>query len=169
MSTVRMSHRLLLALTAALAIAPAMVADDGLAERNKTTARRIFEERLTQGSIAADAELFTADFQVHVGAVTAGLKEDQVSIQGWKTAIPDLKATVHDVVAEGDRVAVRWSAKGTNTGTGNGLPATGKPLEVGGFALFRMVDGRVAESWGMFDTMGLFRQLGLIENPLKRN
>ena len=168
MSTVRMSHRLLLALTAALVMAPAMAAD-GPAERNKTTARRIFEERLTQGSIAADAELFTADFQVHVGAVTAGLKEDQVSIQGWKAAIPDLKATVHDVIAEGDRVAVRWSARGTNTGTGNGLPATGKPLEVGGFALFRMVDGRVAESWGMFDTMGLFRQLGLIENPLKRN
>ena len=168
MSSVRISLRLLLALTAALAIAPATGADDH-GERNKTTARRIFEERLTQGSIAADAELFTADFQVHVGAATAGLKEDQVSIQGWKAAIPDLKATVHDVIAEGDRVAVRWSARGTNTGTGNGLPATGKPLEVGGFALFRMVDGRVAESWGMFDTMGLFRQLGLIENPLKRN
>jgi len=169
MSTARISLRLLVVLTVALACAPALIAADAPSERNKTTARRIFEERLTQGSIAADAELFTTDFQVHVGAVTAGLKQDQVSIQGWKAAIPDLEATVHDIVAEGDRVAVRWSAKGTNTGTGNGLPATGKPLEVGGFALFRMVDGRVAESWGMFDTMGLFRQLGLIENPLKRN
>lgn len=166
MRTTRIAPWLLLTAFAALAAAPA-AADDS--QRNKATARRVFEERLTQGNVSADTELFTADFQVHVGPVTAGLKEDQVAVQGWKAAIPDLKATVHDVIAEGDRVVVRWSAKGTNTGTGNGLPATGKSLEVGGFALFRMVDGRVAESWGMFDTMGLFRQLGLIENPLKRN
>jgi steroid delta-isomerase-like uncharacterized protein len=137
--------------------------------RNKAVAKRVFEERLTNGDTQRDHELFTPDFAVNMGPRKATLKQDQDSVIGWKAAFPDMSATVNDMVAEGDRVTVRWTVKGTNTGKGNGLPATGKKIEVGGFSLFRMVDGRIAESWGMFDTFGLFRQLGLTENPLAKS
>jgi steroid delta-isomerase-like uncharacterized protein len=139
------------------------------AARNKTVAKRVIEERLASGNTQLDHELFTPDFVVNMGPRKATLKQDQDSVSGWKAAFPDMSTTVNDVVAEGDRVVVRWTVRGTNTGKGNGLPATGKKIEVSGFSIFRMADGRIAESWGMFDTFGLFRQLGLTENPLGKS
>jgi steroid delta-isomerase-like uncharacterized protein len=65
------------------------------------------------------------------------------------------------VVAEGDLVAVRWTAGGTNTGVGHGLPATGKKAEISGITIFRVKDGKLAEEWGLIDTWGLLKQLGL--------
>ncbi|MDQ3282374.1 MAG: ester cyclase [Acidobacteriota bacterium] len=65
------------------------------------------------------------------------------------------------IVAERDLVAVRWTARGTNTGTGNGIPATGRKVEVSGTAIFRFVDGKIAEEWTSANTLGLMKQLGL--------
>jgi predicted ester cyclase len=76
--------------------------------------------------------------------------------------MPDLVVTVEQILGEGDLVAVRWTARGTNTGTGNGLQATGKRLEVGGTTIFRVVDGRIVEEWNSIDELGLMRQLGAI-------
>lgn len=76
-----------------------------------------------------------------------------------------MTGTVEDVVAEGDRVAVRLTARGTHTGPLLGLPPTGKSVSFGGMEVFRVADGLIVESWGQFDALGLLRQLGATPTP----
>jgi predicted ester cyclase len=73
--------------------------------------------------------------------------------------------TVDQMVAEGDLVAVRFSGRGTNTGSGNGLPATGNYAEGSGITIFRMMDEQIADEWSVTDELGLLRQLGLLPAP----
>jgi steroid delta-isomerase-like uncharacterized protein len=66
------------------------------------------------------------------------------------------------LIAEGDLVAIYWIARGTNTGTGNGLPATGKKAELAGITIWRIVDGKIKEEWSAFDELSMMQQLGLL-------
>jgi steroid delta-isomerase-like uncharacterized protein len=75
------------------------------------------------------------------------------------TAFPDLERTIEDLVAEGDKVVARWTAKGTNTGDFNGMPATGKYATSSGITIFRIADGRIVEEWSESDLLGLMQQL----------
>jgi steroid delta-isomerase-like uncharacterized protein len=75
------------------------------------------------------------------------------------TAFPDLERTVEDLVAEGDKVVARWTARGTNTGDFNGMPATGKVATSSGITIFRIADGRIVEEWSESDMLGLMQQL----------
>ena len=67
------------------------------------------------------------------------------------------------MIADGDLVAVYWIARGTNTGTGNGLPATGKKAEQSGITIWRIVNGKIKEEWSAFDQLSLMHQLGLLD------
>jgi predicted ester cyclase len=62
-------------------------------------------------------------------------------------AHPDLRFTIDDLVAEGDRVAIRWTLRSTNTGPMLGRPPTGQPVELAAIVIFRIVDGGIAERW----------------------
>ena len=84
---------------------------------------------------------------------------------GSRDAFPDLNITVDQQVAENDLVAVRWTARGTNTGSGNGIPATGRTVQINGTTLFRLDDGKIAEEWTCANSLGLMRQLGLLPPP----
>ena len=75
------------------------------------------------------------------------------------TAFPDLERNIEDLVAEGDKVVARWTAKGTNTGDFNGMPATGKYATSSGITIFRIADGRIVEEWSESDLLGLMQQL----------
>jgi steroid delta-isomerase-like uncharacterized protein len=77
-------------------------------------------------------------------------------------AFPDLHVTVEDVVAEGDKVVSRNSVTGTHQGDYMGLPATGRPVAYNEIFIFRFVDGRIAETWGVVDVLAQMRQLGVI-------
>ena len=77
-------------------------------------------------------------------------------------AFPDLHVTVEDVVAEGDKVVGRNSVTGTHQGEYMGLPATGKPVAYNEIFIFRFVDGRIAETWGVVDVVSQMRQLGML-------
>jgi len=83
-------------------------------------------------------------------------------------AFPDLHVTIHDMIAEGDSVAVRWSFSGTHTGDMPGeppIPATGKKIEVQAMAVHRVAGDKLAETWVNFDVMGMLMQLGVIPAP----
>ncbi len=127
-----------------IAPCPAACADDVLA-RNTATARRVFEEGLSQGKFDVP---YTDDFVGHGGSRKFTRADGLAEAKGWRQAFPDLKVTVDMTIAEGDLVCVRWTARGTNTGTGNGIPATGKRVETSGTAIFRFVDGKIAEEGG---------------------
>jgi len=112
------------------------------------------------------AEVYATDFVNHGVQSSVGLQEDQEALKGWRQAIPELKMTVVPTVVEGDLVTVVWTAEGTNTGESNGLPATGKKVRSRGTTLWRIVNGKIREEWGEFDTLRLWKQLGLVPAQL---
>lgn len=131
-------------------------------ELNKSITRRVYEEGLNQGRFEVP---YSADFVGHGGRRTFTHADGMAEARGWREAFPDLKITIDKQVAEGDLVAVRWTARGTNTGAGNGIPATGRAVQMSGTTLFRMEDGRIAEEWTCADSLGLMKQLGLQATP----
>lgn len=131
-------------------------------ELNKSLARRVYEEGLNQGRFEVP---YASDFVGHGGPRTFTHDEGMAEARGWRSAFPDLHMRVDRMLAERDLVAVRWTATGTNTGTGNGIPATGRAVEINGTTLFRMADGRIAEEWTCANSLGLMRQLGMLPAP----
>jgi steroid delta-isomerase-like uncharacterized protein len=78
------------------------------------------------------------------------------------TASADLRHTIEDMVAEGDKVATRMTSRGTHTGDFRGIAPTGKQFTVTGMDLFRIADGKIAEQWTNLDTLGVLQQLGVL-------
>jgi steroid delta-isomerase-like uncharacterized protein len=138
-----------------------------LRSRNKAVARRVFDEIFNQGRFEVADEIYAKDFVNHGVHRDIGLKEDQDAARGWKLAFPDLKMTVLKEIAEGDLVAVLYTGTGTNTGEGNGLPATGKKIEARGITIWRIVNGKITEEWSAFDQLRIMRDLGLLPESAK--
>ena len=133
-----------------------------LQEQNKAIAKRAFEELLSQGRYELAEQLYTKDFVNHGIHHDIGLDEDQAALKGWHQAFPDLAIIPEKLIAEGDLVTIYWVARGTNTGTGNGLSATGKKAELAGITIWRIVDGKIKEEWSAFDQLSMMQQLGLL-------
>lgn len=133
-----------------------------LQEQNKAIAKRAFEELLSQGHFELAEQLYAKDFVNHGAQRDANLEEDQAALRGWHQAFSDITIAPEKFIAEGDLVTVYWRARGTNTGTGNGLPATGKKAELAGITIWRIVDGKIKEEWSAFDQLSMMQQLGLL-------
>jgi predicted ester cyclase len=85
----------------------------------------------------------------------------------YLTAFSNRRVTIEDALAEGDRVVVRTTFRGTHTGSLMGIPPTGKQVTVSALNFFRIVNGRAAEQWVNNDDMGMMQQLGVIPAPGK--
>jgi steroid delta-isomerase-like uncharacterized protein len=133
-----------------------------LQEQNKAIAKRAFEEILSQGHFELAEQLYAKDFVNHGVHRDATLEEDQAALRGWHQAFSDIAIVREKLIVEDDLVTVYWIARGTNTGTGNGLPATGKKAELAGITIWRIVDGKIKEEWSAFDQLSLMQQLGLL-------
>jgi steroid delta-isomerase-like uncharacterized protein len=134
-----------------------------LQEQNTALAKRAFEELLSKGRFELAEQLYAKDFVNHGIHRDISLEEDQAALKGWHQAFPDLSIVPEKLIADGDQVAVYWIARGTNTGTGNGLPATGKKAEQSGITIWRIMDGKIKEEWSAFDQLSLMQQLGLLD------
>jgi steroid delta-isomerase-like uncharacterized protein len=148
-------------LTGALLMAQAPPTPDGsIQARNKAVAMRVFDEIFNQGKFRVADEIYAPDFQNHGLHRSADLKTDQEAVHAEKKAFPDLRMSVQEIVAEGDRVAVLWTLQGTHTGSGYaGLPPTGTRVEVRGITIWRIVDGRIVEEWSSFSETGAYIQM----------
>lgn len=140
-------------------VVPAAVA--GALDDNRALARTIFTEVLMRGDFELAKRLYAPDFVNHGRTRDASLAEDHAAARGWLEAFPDLLIRPQIVLAEGDLVAVVWQARGTNSGAGNGIPATGRSIEGRGITLWRIAAGRVQEEWSEFSQLALLQQLGL--------
>jgi len=133
-----------------------------LQEQNKVIAKRAFEEILSKGRFELAEQLYAKDFINHGIPSNANLEEDQTALKGWHQAFPDVVIVPEKFIAEDDFVTIYWVARGTNTGTGNGLPATGKKAELAGITIWRIVEGKIREEWSAFDQLSLMQPLGLL-------
>jgi steroid delta-isomerase-like uncharacterized protein len=152
----------LIAVSTCLFLLGGFVFASSLQEQNKAIARRAFEEILSGGRFELAAQLYAKDFINHGIHRDASLEEDQAALKGWHQAFSDITIVPEKLIAEGDLVAIYWIARGTNTGTGNGLPATGKKAELAGITIWRIVDGKIKEEWSAFDQLSMMQQLGLL-------
>ena len=134
-----------------------------LQEQNKALAKRAFEELLSAGKFELAEQLYAKDFVNHGIHRNISLAEDQAALKGWHEAFPDVVIVPEKLIAEGDLVTIYWIARGTNTGAGNGLPATGKKVELSGITIWRIVKGKIKEEWSAFDQLSLMQQLGLLD------
>jgi steroid delta-isomerase-like uncharacterized protein len=100
--------------------------------------------------------------------VLRGRAAGKARFGAFRGALPDIEATLQEVVAQDDEVAVRYTLTGTHEGPFAGVEATGKRVTRSGLASFRVADGRLAEGWGCADTLGLLQHLGALPAPGRR-
>jgi predicted SnoaL-like aldol condensation-catalyzing enzyme len=134
-----------------------------MSEAMKVTARRFFQEVVSEGRLDVIPELVEEGFVEH--EAMPGAPEGRPSI-GWfvtafRTAVPDLRVEVEDLIAEDDRLVARSTWSGTHEGELFGMPATGKPFAMGVIDIVRFEGDRVVEHWGITDVAGMMQQVGL--------
>jgi steroid delta-isomerase-like uncharacterized protein len=133
-----------------------------MAEINKTVARQTMEalDRRDLESVRAKA----ASNARFYGWAPEPLDADghKAFMSALLAAFPDSRVVVDDVIAEGDKVAVRHRLQGTHQTEFQGVPATGRQVEVGGIVIFRIEKGLIAEAWLNADIMGMMQQLGVV-------
>jgi steroid delta-isomerase-like uncharacterized protein len=134
-----------------------------MSDKNKAIARRIFEE-IWEGQLEVADEIFDANYVMQGLGVDLppGPEGFKLFVSTYRSAFPDVHFTIEDVIAEWDRVAIRWTAHGTHEGELMGIPATGKEVVVTGVAINRVADDILVEGWTNWDGLGMLQQLGVI-------
>lgn len=135
------------------------------AEENKAVVRRAWEA-VSEGNLDVTEEVYAADCVIHEPDEDMhGVEAVKQFIGMFRKAFPDLHMTVEDLVAEGDKVTGRWTARGTHRGELMGIPASGNQVTVTGITIHRIEGGEIAEEWEMPDNLGLMQQIGAIPAP----
>jgi predicted ester cyclase len=133
-------------------------------EHNQSAFRQVIEEAFNKGNYTILAELFNPDFIEHQFGLHPTIEGMQSDIQFLRTAFPDFKLTIQDMIAKDDKVWARMTARGTNLGGIMG-PPNGKTFEVTVFDQCRFKDGKIVEHWGSPDRFAQLVQLGLLPQP----
>ena len=138
------------------------------AEESKATMRRYFLDAFEQGNIDLLDELLAPDYVNHTPA-TPDLPTGPEGVKGvvtmFRSAMPDLRVLIEDMIAEGDKVATRYTLEGTHEGELFGVPPTGQRLSIESITVERVSDGKIREHWRVTDELGMMQQLGVIPVP----
>jgi len=134
-------------------------------EQNKTLLSRLIKEVFNRGNVSVVDELLAPDFVEHE-ELPPGIPPGREAVKQlstiFRSAFPDFKATIDDMIAEGDKVVARQTWSGTQKGEFMGVPPTGKRVSFGVIDIVRIAGGKVVEHWGQMDGMGMMKQLGAI-------
>ncbi len=139
-----------------------------MSEENKALVRRWFEEVWNKGRAEAIEEMFAEDGVAHgladaSGEELRGPAHFREFHRGFREAFPDIRVTVEDVIAEGDKVAGRCTARATHRSAALGFAATDRAVGFDGMCIARVCDGKIAEAWNTFDFLTMYRQLGVLD------
>ncbi|WP_020574678.1 ester cyclase [Actinopolymorpha alba] len=128
---------------------------------NRSVVRRFYDEVLNHDKPEVADEIVAPDFVVHGGLPNQATGPEALKATGrmLRSGFADLRFTIDDLVAEGDRVAVRWTMEATHTGDYFGIPATGRSIDLHAIVIFRVVNGQLTELWPLVDHPSLRRQL----------
>jgi steroid delta-isomerase-like uncharacterized protein len=131
-------------------------------EANKAFIRRFYDEVTNGRNVAALDELLApnfAGFTVEGTEQSQNREEFKHMLTTMLNAFPDHHQTIHDWIAEGDKVVTRWTAQGTHLGEYGGIAPTGKQVKITGMDIFRIVDGKIVEVWAEVNMPGMMEQL----------
>ncbi len=134
-------------------------------EENKDVVRRFIEDCVNRHRSDLLGDHVDAGLRAHPGTPgstpdTEGLDGLREAFQRFRATFPDLHVTPEEMVAEGDLVALRWTATGTHSGDLAGIPATGTAVRWAGTDMYRFTDGKIVEWWRNDDSVWLLHQLG---------
>ena len=130
---------------------------------DEAVVRRYYDQMCNERKNELAPELFTADHRMHDPQVPAGDGPDGMAatVSAYQQGV-DGNWGVEEIFSTGDRVVVRWTGTGTHVGEMNGIPPTGRKISVDAISIHRMADGRIAETWEVWDTLGFLQQLGIV-------
>ena len=130
-------------------------------QQNKELVRRYFEGWANGGDLAVADELIATNVVLrNPPAVVHSLKDYKQGMTAFHTAFPDLRFTIEDEIAEGNKIAVRWTLRATQLGEYQGHPPTGKSVTVTGISIFQIANGKIQDITVSMDRLGQFQQLG---------
>jgi steroid delta-isomerase-like uncharacterized protein len=129
-------------------------------EQNKTIARRVLDALWNQEDFAFVEEMVASDYDGHSSTVFHGPDGAAQFVPKLRKAFPDFRFTVEEQIAEADRVATRWTIRGTHEGKFRGVPASGRRVMMTGITIFRVANGKLIEGWTNEDLLGLMVQIG---------
>lgn len=132
-------------------------------EENKVLGRRWIEEIWDKGNLAVVDEILASNFVFHYAppGVAPDREGYKQTLTMYRTSSPDMHYTVDDMVAEGDKVAIRWAGKGTHRGDLMEIAPTGKKVTITGISIIRIAGGKIVEEWTEQDMLGVLQQLGV--------
>jgi steroid delta-isomerase-like uncharacterized protein len=136
-----------------------------MSETNKNAVRRLIEEVWNKGNLRVTEELFAPNYVHHDAStpdVGLGPESEKRRATLYRTAFPDFRLTIEDIIAEGEIVTARWSCRGTHKGDLSGIAPTGKPFTISGVSIARFASGKMVEGWVNWDALGLMQQLGVV-------
>ncbi len=133
-------------------------------EENKENARRAVEEVLNKGDLSLANELVDANYIGHQPGLPdfKGPEGFRQYMTMMRTAFPDIHLTIEDTVAEGDKVVMRYTGRGTHKGDLMGIAPTGKQITITGMVISRHVGGKQVEAWVAMDQLGMLQQMGVV-------
>jgi len=134
-------------------------------EQNKALVRQMVEEGMNRGNLSLVDEYLAPDFIEHEQLppeIPSGREGVKHFFAIMRSAFPDFKATIDDMVAEGDKVVFRQTWSGTHQGEFMGVPPTGKSVSFGVIDIVRIEGGKCVEHWGQMDSASLMQQLGAV-------
>ena len=136
-----------------------------MSEENKALVRRFLEEAFNKGNLGVVDEICASDYVLHDPASPEEIRGPEGIkgfVQMYRSAFPDSHITLEDLIAEGDKVVSRWTARGTHQGELFGIPPSGNQVEVSGITISRFEGGKFVEDWSNSDTLGLMQQIGAV-------
>jgi len=135
-------------------------------EQNKQVFRRLIEEGFSLGNLEVLNDVFASNFVEHQdGFVPPNVEGVKGAIVSLRTAAPDLKLTIEEIIASGEKTWARITARGTHRGPFMGRPATGRSFAITVIDICRFENGQVVEHWGVADRLSMMAQLGLLPRP----
>jgi steroid delta-isomerase-like uncharacterized protein len=131
---------------------------------DKRTLLRLMEAIWNERRLEVVDEIVASDYVRHDPAFPGEVRGPEgfkQYVMAMCTPFPDARISIEDVIAEGDRMAVRWIFRGKHSGEFLGIPATGKNLALTGISIIRIREGKIVEGWDGYDALGMLRQLGV--------
>jgi steroid delta-isomerase-like uncharacterized protein len=132
---------------------------------NKAIVRRYIEQVLNEQRLDLAEEFLAENIELHGSGIPLGMELVEQWLAAFATTFPDGYTIIEDMVAEDDRVVARTVFNGTHKGEMQGIPATGKTVNMPGIAIFRLDNGKIAEGWLVNDDLRMMQQLGIIPGP----